>query len=146
MPSLQSVILNFDIQKPVWSHLTNNSLMQGHNLAFSVNVMKSCSLLRDVSQSRFTTFYTEFNKQHQAWQRASLRGRGNPLGVLWVICWCGTWALKHPGSLQQHEVTVMLSSFSVTSTSANRSGCETTACRNDHGADSGTTVSSLIPD
>lgn len=46
--------------------------------------------------------------------------RGNPLGVLWVICWCGTWAAKHPGALQQRRVTVMLSSFTTASVSANR--------------------------
>lgn len=45
--------------------------------------------------------------------------RGNPLGVLWVICWCGTWALKHPGALQRHRVTVTLSGFTVASSSAN---------------------------
>ena len=46
--------------------------------------------------------------------------RGNPPGVLWVICWCGTWAVKHPGALQEHRVTVTLSSFTVASASANR--------------------------
>lgn len=43
--------------------------------------------------------------------------RGNPLGVLWVICWCGTGAVKHPGALQEHRVTVTLSGFTVASAS-----------------------------
>lgn len=46
--------------------------------------------------------------------------RGNPLGVLWVICWCGTWAVKHPGALQERRVTVMLSRFTLASAWANR--------------------------
>lgn len=60
----------------------------------------------------FTTVYSEFNKQCEPWWR-------NPLGVLWVICWCGTWAPKHPGALQQRRVTVMLRSFTIASASAN---------------------------
>lgn len=95
----------------------------------------------------FTTVYTEFSKNgtnHGG--KLSVR-RGNPLGVLWVICWCGTWALKHPGALQQHRVTVTLSGFTVASASANRAALplrrlhvetitEQTALR----------VSALIPD
>ena len=87
----------------------------------------------------FTTVYTEFNKRGTHHGRKLSARRGNPPGVLWVICWCGTWAQKHPGALQQRRVTVTLSGFSV---SARANGPETPACRNNQRAD-GVTSESL---
>lgn len=71
-------------------------------------------------QSRLPLFTLNLTNSTNLGRRLSAR-RGNPLGVLWVICWCGTWALKHPSALQQRRVTVTLSGFTVASTSANRS-------------------------
>lgn len=104
--------------KQVWSCLVAQSQAESN---LSVNLMHSSSVLRDVSLSvkHGARFTLNFTNSTDCGRKLSAR-RGNPLGVLWVICWCGTWALKHPGALQQRRVTVTLSGFTAASTSANR--------------------------
>lgn len=89
--------------------------------------LNSGSLVQEVSLSENTwwllsrspLFTPNLTNSTNRGRKLSVR-RGNPPGVLWVICWCGTWAVKHPGALQEHRVTVTLSSFTVASASANR--------------------------
>lgn len=103
--------LRFDHILPLGSHRT--VLIFGLNFGPTSFFVKKANkhLMTPVP---FTAVHTDFTEQHG--RKLSVR-RGNPLGVLWVICWCGTWAVKHPGALQEHRVTVTLSGFTVASAS-----------------------------
>lgn len=110
------------LMKHLWSYRTplRQTLMSSNVLSLSlVQLSKKflCETRWLLSHLPLFTLNSTNGTDHS--RKLSVR-RGNPLGVLWVICWCGTWALKHPGALQQHRVTVTLSGFTVAGASATR--------------------------